>query len=72
MPLMPTRRRILQAGALGIAAAALSRLAPVRAMTLENSALPTRRRFFRDPDRSSVRLSPDGRNIAGASRATAC
>ena len=64
MPLMPTRRRILQAGALGIAAAPLSRLAPAHAMTLENSALPTRRLFFRDPDRSSVRLSPDGRNIA--------
>jgi dipeptidyl aminopeptidase/acylaminoacyl peptidase len=64
MPVMPTRRNLLQAGALCIAAAPLGGLAQARAMTLENSALPTRRLFFRDPDRSSVRFSPDGRNIA--------
>ena len=62
MPFTPTRRRILQAGACGIVAAPLSGLAPAHAMTLETSALLNRRLFFRDPDRSSVRLSPDGRN----------
>jgi hypothetical protein len=45
-------------------AARLSGLAPAHALTPEPSALPTRRLFFRDPDRSAVRVSPDGRNIA--------
>ena len=64
MPSMLTRRHLIQAGALGIAAAPLSGLAPAYATTVENTPLPARRLFFRDPDRSSVRLSPEGRNIA--------
>lgn len=64
MPSMLTRRHLIQAGALGIAAAPLSGLAPAYATTVQNTPLPARRLFFRDPDRSSVRLSPDGRNIA--------
>jgi dipeptidyl aminopeptidase/acylaminoacyl peptidase len=64
MPFTPTRRLILHAGAFGIVAARLSGLASAHALTPETSALPTRRLFFRDPDRSAVRLSPDGRNIA--------
>jgi dipeptidyl aminopeptidase/acylaminoacyl peptidase len=61
---MPTRRHLLQAAALGIVAAPRNGLAPARATALESPALLARRLFFRDPDRSSVRLSPDGRNMA--------
>jgi hypothetical protein len=63
MPLMPTRRDLVQAAALGIAAAPIS-AGQVRAMTSDGAALLARRLLLRDPDRSSVRLSPDGRSIA--------
>ena len=65
MPLVPTRRRLLQTATLGFAINALIRPKSAPAPPTEPSALAPRRLFFRDPDRSAVRLSPDGRTIAG-------
>jgi len=64
MRLVPTRRHLLQLAALGIAAAPTYGFVPALAATGDGSPLASRNLFFRDPDRSSVRLSPDGRNIA--------
>jgi dipeptidyl aminopeptidase/acylaminoacyl peptidase len=64
MFLAPTRRRLLQAAAMGAIAAPFAQLSPARASAPDGTALTPRRVFFRDPDRSGVRLSHDGRMIA--------
>jgi len=64
MSVAPTRRRVLQAASLGLATGPFGALIPARAMASDAAALAPRRVFFRDPDRSGVRISPDGRTLA--------
>lgn len=64
MPVLTTRRYLLESMAFAMAAASPLGLPSADAAATEATTLTPRRLFFRDPDRSSVRLSPDGRNIA--------
>jgi len=58
-----TRRQLLLAAATG-AGMALGRVAPAAAAAERATPLIPRRLLFADPDRSAVRLSPDGRRLA--------
>lgn len=64
MSLLSSRRDILKLSAFGLSAAALKAISPAQVAATESLDLPSRQLFFRDPDRSSVRLSPDGQNVA--------
>ena len=64
MSFLSTRRRVLEYAAFGFTAGAFKVYAPPGAAATEGPEPPSRRLFFRDPDRSSVSLSPDGQNIS--------
>lgn len=67
MSLLSTRREVIEFTVFGLTAAAFEVLAPTAATTAaaaENPGIPSRRLFFRDLDRSSALLSPDGQSIA--------
>ena len=64
MPVVPTRRLLLQAAVASAMAQPLVASVSARTATLTMAALPSRRLFFGDPDHSVVRLSPDGRTVA--------
>ena len=64
MIVVPTRRLLLQAAVASAMAQPLAAPASATATLLATTELPSRRLFFRDPDHSAVRLSPDGRMAA--------
>ncbi len=58
------RRRLLGMATVGLAAAASGPLGWPGPAAAEDAPLLPRRMFFRDPDRTAPRLSPDGRSLA--------